>query len=149
MEEISNVNEKISGIFLNSGKQKKTKEFEYLKMENENKTLITRNTLENLSQLVSPFSEKSRRAKSYKSYKKVLPEKLTFIELKKIFQRNCNCHNSSYHEPFKSFNCFEVLDHDKTMPNNANYSKEGKGTQSKIQSNNINFKETRRSSCCK
>ena len=49
MEEISNVNEKISGIFLNSGKQKKTKEFEYLKMENENKTLINRNTLENLS----------------------------------------------------------------------------------------------------
>ena len=37
MEGISGMNEKISGIFLNSEKQKETKELEYLKTENENK----------------------------------------------------------------------------------------------------------------
>ena len=37
MEGISDMNEKISGIFLNSEKQKETKELEYLKTENENK----------------------------------------------------------------------------------------------------------------
>ena len=38
----------------------------------------------------------------------------------------------------------EVLHHYKTMPNNANYSKDDNKTQSKIQSNNINVEETRR-----
>ena len=38
----------------------------------------------------------------------------------------------------------EVLSHNKTMPNNTNYSKEDNKTQSKIQSNNINVKERRR-----
>ena len=43
-----------------------------------------------------------------------------------------------------SFNGFEFLYHDETMPNNTTYSKEDNTTQSTIQSNNINFKETRR-----
>ena len=34
MGAISNMNEKISGMFSNSGKQKETKELEHLKMEN-------------------------------------------------------------------------------------------------------------------
>ena len=40
MREISKINEKISGIFLNLKKHRETKELEHLKMENENKTLI-------------------------------------------------------------------------------------------------------------
>ena len=40
MGEISNMNAKISGLLLNSGKQKETKKLEHLKTENENKTLI-------------------------------------------------------------------------------------------------------------
>ena len=59
MGEISNMNEKISGIFLNTGKQKETKELEHLKTENENKTLIIKSLLENLSQL----AKKSRQTK--------------------------------------------------------------------------------------
>ena len=70
MEEISNVNEKISGIFLNLGKQKKTKELEYLKMKNENKTLIIRNTLENLSQPLSPFQKNQDEQNDIKATKK-------------------------------------------------------------------------------
>ena len=38
--EICNINEKISGISLNSGKQKEAKELEHFKKENEKKTLI-------------------------------------------------------------------------------------------------------------
>ena len=70
MEEISNVNEKISGKFLNLGKQKKTKELEYLKMKNENKTLIIRNTLENLSQPLSPFQKNQDEQNDIKATKK-------------------------------------------------------------------------------
>ena len=70
MEEISNVNEKISEIFLNLGKQKKTKELEYLKMKNENKTLIIRNTLENLSQPLSPFQKNQDEQNDIKATKK-------------------------------------------------------------------------------
>ena len=70
MEEISNVNEKISGIFLNLGKQKKTKELEYLKMKNENKTLIIRNTLENLLQPLSPFQKNQDEQNDIKATKK-------------------------------------------------------------------------------
>ena len=62
MDEISNKNEKVSGIFLNSGKQKGTTEPQHIKIENENKTLIIRSLVENLSQFAS-FSEKSRQAK--------------------------------------------------------------------------------------
>ena len=53
MGEISNMNEKISGIFLNSGKQKESKELEHLETRNENKTLIIKSLLENVSQLAS------------------------------------------------------------------------------------------------
>ena len=61
--EFSNKNEKISEIFLNSGKQKETKELEYLKTENGNKTLIIKSISENLSQLAKSSSEKSQQAK--------------------------------------------------------------------------------------
>ena len=53
MGEISNMHEKISGIFLNSGKQKESKELEHLETRNENKTLIIKSLLENVSQLAS------------------------------------------------------------------------------------------------
>ena len=56
MGEISNMNEKISWIFLNSGKQKETKELEHLKMEDD-KTLIIKSLLENLFQLASSFQK--------------------------------------------------------------------------------------------
>ena len=55
MEEISNKNEKVSGIFLNSGKQKGTTEPQQIKIENENKTLIIRSLVENSSQFASFF----------------------------------------------------------------------------------------------
>ena len=55
--------------------------------------------------------------------KTVLPQEPNFIKSKKTFKRNCNCQNSSCNEPLKSFNGFEVLHHDKTMPNITNYSK--------------------------
>ena len=44
----------------------------------------------------------------------------------------------------KYFNGFKVLHHDETIPDNTNYSKKDNTTQSKILSNNINFKETSR-----
>ena len=58
MRDISNMNEKISGIFLNTGKQKETKELEYLKTENVNKTLIIKRLLQNLSQLITTSHDK-------------------------------------------------------------------------------------------
>ena len=58
MRDISNMNEKISGIFLNTGKQKETKELEYLKTENVNKTLIIKRLLPNLSQLITTSHDK-------------------------------------------------------------------------------------------
>ena len=144
MGEISNMNEKISGIFLNTGKQKETKELEHLKTENENKTLIIKSLLENLSQLASFLQKNHDKQNDTKVTKTILPEEPTFIEPKKTFKRSCNCQNSSYNEPLKSFNDFEVLHHNETMVNNTNYSKEENTTQSKIHSININFKETRR-----
>ena len=142
MGETANMNEKISGIFLNSGKQKETKELEHLRMENENKTLIIKSLLENLSQLASSFQKNQEKQNDIKVAKTILPEEPTFIEPKKTFKRNGNCQNSSYNEPLKSFNGFEVLHHNITMPNNTKYSKEDNTTRSRIQSNNINFKET-------
>ena len=144
MGEISNMNEKISGIFLNTGKQKETKELEHLKTENENKTLIIKSLLENLSQLASFLQKNHDKQNDTKVTKTILPEEPIFIEPKKTFKRSCNCQNSSYNEPLKSFNDFEVLHHNETMVNNTNYSKEENTTQSKIHSININFKETRR-----
>ena len=74
--EFSNKNEKISEIFLNSGKQKETKELEHLKTENGNKTLIIKSISENLSQLAKSSSEKSQQAKWYKNYKNNPPRRL-------------------------------------------------------------------------
>ena len=51
------MNEKISGIFSNLGVQKETKELEKLKTENENKTLIIKSFLENLSQITSSLKK--------------------------------------------------------------------------------------------
>ena len=144
MGESSNMNTKISGIFLNSGKQKETKELENLKTENENKTLIIKSVLQNLSQLASSFQKNHDNQNDIKVTKTIFPEEPISIEPKKTFRRNPNCQNSSCNEPLTSFNGFEFLHHDKTMPNNTNYSKENTATQSTIQSNNVNFKETRR-----
>ena len=55
MGEISNMNEKISAIFSNSGKQKESKELEHLETGNENKTLIIKSLLGNVFQLVSYY----------------------------------------------------------------------------------------------
>ena len=95
MGEISNMNEKIAGIFLNSGKRKETKELEYLKTENENKTLIIKNLLENLSQLASSLQKNQDKQNDIKVTKTILPEETTFIEPKKTFKRNHNGQNSS------------------------------------------------------
>ena len=116
---------------------------EHLKTENENKILIIKSLLENLSQLAISLQKNYDKQNGMKDTKTILPEH-TFTEPKKTFKRNCNCQNSSYNEPLKSFNGFEVSYHDKTMSNNTNYSKEENTTQRKIQLNNINFKETRR-----
>ena len=140
MGEISNKNEKISGIFLDSGKQKESKELEYLETENENKTLIMKSLLENVSQLASSFQIYPDKQNDIKVTKTILPEECTFIKPKKTLKRNCNCQNSSYNKPLKSFNSFEVLHH-KTIPKNTNYSKEDNITQSKIRSNNITLKK--------
>ena len=51
------MNEKISGIFSNLGVQKETKELGKLKTENENKTLIIKSFLENLSQITSSLKK--------------------------------------------------------------------------------------------
>ena len=82
------MNEKILGIFLNSGKQKETKELEHLRMENENKTLIIKSLLENLSQLASSFQKNQEKQNDIKVAKTILPEQPTFIEPKKTFKRN-------------------------------------------------------------
>ena len=89
--EISNMNTKISGIFLNSGKQKETKELENLKTENENKTLIIKSVLQNLSQLASSFQKNQDNQNDIKITKTVFPEKPISIEPKKTFKRNRNC----------------------------------------------------------
>ena len=90
--------------------------------------------------LASSFQKNHKKQNDIKVRKAILPEECTFIKPKKTLKRNCNCQNSSYNEPLKSFNSFEVLHH-KTIPNNTNYSKEDNITQNKIRSNNINFKE--------
>ena len=84
--EISKMNEKTSGIFWNSGKQKETKELEHLKMENENKTLIIKSLLGNLSQFESSFQKNHDQQNDIKFTKTVLPEEPTFIELRKLLK---------------------------------------------------------------
>ena len=86
--EISNMNEEISGIFLNSLKQKEIKELKQLKMKNENKTLIIKSLLENLSQLASSFQKNHDKQNDIKVTKAILTEEPTFIEPKKNFKRN-------------------------------------------------------------
>ena len=86
--EISNMNEEISGIFLNSLKQKEIKELKQLKMKNENKTLIIKSLLENLSQLASSFQKNHDKQNDIKVTKAILTEEPTFIEPKKTFKRN-------------------------------------------------------------
>ena len=83
MGESSNMNQKISGIFLNSRKLKETKETGHLKTENVNKTLIIQNDI------------KDKKQNDIKVTKTILPEEPTFIEPKKTFKRNCNGQNSS------------------------------------------------------
>ena len=89
---ISNKNEKISRIFLNSGKQKKTKELEHLKAENENK--IIKSLIENLSQLASSLQKNHDKQNDRKVTKTILPQEINFIESKKTFKRNRKCQNS-------------------------------------------------------
>ena len=106
MEEISNKNEKVSGIFLNSGKQKGTTEPQHIKIENENKTLIIRSLLENLSQFASSFQKNHDKQNDTIVSKTILLEEPAFIGPKKTFKRNCNCQNSPYNGPLKSSNWF-------------------------------------------
>ena len=86
MGEISKMNEKTSGIFWNSGKQKETKKLEHLKMENENKTLVIKSLLGNLSQFESSFQKNHGKQNNIKFSKTVLPEEPTFIELRKLLK---------------------------------------------------------------
>ena len=99
-------------------------ELEHLKMEHENKTLIIKSLLENLSQVASSLQKNHKKQNDIKVTKTILPEEPSFIEPKETFKRNRNCQNSSYNEPLKLFNGFKVLHHNKTMPDNTNYSKE-------------------------
>ena len=100
------MNEKISAIFLNLGKQKETKELKYLNKENENKTLIIKSLLEILSQFASFLQKNQDKQNDIKITKTILPEESTFIEPKISFKRYRYCQNSSYNEPLKSFNGF-------------------------------------------
>ena len=86
MGPISNMNEKISGIFLNSAKQKKTKELEHLKMEKENKTLIIKSPLEKLSQLASSFQKNHDKLNDIKVTKKSSQKNLLSSNLKKLLK---------------------------------------------------------------
>ena len=60
MGEISDINGKILGIFLNSGKQKETKELEHLKKENENKTLTMKSLFKRIYRNLLVLFEKIR-----------------------------------------------------------------------------------------
>ena len=72
----------------------------------------------------SPLQKNHNKQNDIKIIKTILPEGSTnIIEPKKIFKRNHNCQNSSYNKPLILFNGFEVLHHDKTMPNNKKYTK--------------------------
>ena len=83
---ISNMNEKISGIFLNSAKQKETKELEHLKMEKENKTLIIKSPLGNLSQLASSFEKNHDKLNDIKVTKKSSQKNLLSSNLRKLLK---------------------------------------------------------------
>ena len=74
MGQISNINGKILGIRLSTGKQKETKELEHLKMENENKTLIIKSLLENLCPLASSLEKSQDKQNGVKVTKTILPE---------------------------------------------------------------------------
>ena len=78
MEEISSMNEKISWIFLNSGKQKETKELKHLKIENETKTLINKKLFRKFIATCKFKNQKSRQAKWYKGYKNNPPRETYF-----------------------------------------------------------------------
>ena len=106
MPEISKINEKISGIFLNLGKPRETKELEHLKMENENKTLIIKKLLKNLSQLASSFQKNQNKQNDIKVTKTIPPGEPTFIKPRKTFKRNRSYQNLSYNKPCKLFNDF-------------------------------------------
>ena len=60
MGEISDINGKILGVFLNSGKQKETKELEHLKRENENKTLTMKSLFKRIYRNLLVLFEKIR-----------------------------------------------------------------------------------------
>ena len=79
--------------------------------------------------------------KDIKVTKAILSEEITFIRPKKSFKRNRNYQNSSYNEPLKTCNGFEVLHNNKVMTGNTIYSKEQNTNPRKIIANNIYFKE--------
>ena len=99
---------------MNSRKHEEAKELKNLKTEDENKTLIIKNTLENVSQATT-FLHKNQGMDKQKYIKAILSEETSCIKPKKSFKSNRNYQNSSYNEPVKPCNGLEVLHNDKVI----------------------------------